>query len=38
MLHQHDYRGWVSLELEGMEDYRTAIPKSLARLRQAFTK
>ena len=38
MLHQHDYRGWVSLEFEGMEDYRTAIPKSLAKLRQAFTK
>lgn len=37
MLHEYDYRGWVSLEFEGMEDYRTAIPKSLAILRQAFT-
>ncbi|MCZ6672856.1 MAG: sugar phosphate isomerase/epimerase [Verrucomicrobia bacterium] len=36
MLHAHDYRGWVSLEFEGMEDYKTAIPKSLARLRDAF--
>ncbi|MBC9867231.1 MAG: TIM barrel protein [Opitutae bacterium] len=38
MLRAHDYRGWVSLEFEGMEDYRTAIPKSLALLRSAFTK
>ncbi len=37
MLRAHDYRGWVSLEFEGMEDYRTAIPKSLALLRSAFT-
>ena len=36
LLHQHNYRGWVSLEFEGMEDYRTAIPKSLERLRKAF--
>lgn len=36
ILHAHDYRGWVSLEFEGMEDYRTAIPKSLATLRSAF--
>ncbi|HEV7279638.1 MAG TPA: sugar phosphate isomerase/epimerase family protein [Pirellulaceae bacterium] len=31
-----DYRGWISLEFEGKEDYRTAIPKSLAMLREAF--
>ena len=37
MLRAHDYRGWVSLEFEGMEDYRTAVPKSLALLRSAFT-
>ena len=37
MLHKHDYRGWVSLEFEGMEDYRTAIPKSLELLRNAFS-
>ncbi|GAB5559688.1 MAG: sugar phosphate isomerase/epimerase [Synoicihabitans sp.] len=36
MLHRHDYRGWVSLEFEGREDYRTAIPKSLKLLRDAF--
>jgi sugar phosphate isomerase/epimerase len=36
MLHRHKYRGYVSLEFEGHEDYRTAIPKSLAMLRQAF--
>lgn len=31
-----DYRGWVSLEFEGKEDPRTAIPKSLELLRKAF--
>jgi sugar phosphate isomerase/epimerase len=36
MLRKHDYRGYVSLEFEGKEDHRTAIPKSLAMLRQAF--
>ena len=30
------YRGYVSLEFEGKEDYQTAIPKSLKRLRSAF--
>ncbi|MEX0936379.1 MAG: sugar phosphate isomerase/epimerase family protein [Pirellulales bacterium] len=37
ILKQHNYRGYVSLEFEGQEDYRTAIPKSLALLRQAFS-
>ena len=37
MLHRHNYKGWVSLEFEGMEGYETAIPKSLALLRNAFT-
>ncbi len=32
----HNYRGYVSLEFEGKEDHRTAIPKSLALLRRAF--
>jgi sugar phosphate isomerase/epimerase len=32
-----DYRGYVSLEFEGREDHRTAIPKSLGMLRQAFS-
>ena len=36
MLHQHNYRGYVSLEFEGKEDPRTAVPKSLALLREAF--
>jgi L-ribulose-5-phosphate 3-epimerase len=32
-----NYRGYVSLEFEGKEDPRTAIPKSLKLLREAFT-
>jgi L-ribulose-5-phosphate 3-epimerase len=36
ILRQHNFRGYVSLEFEGNEDYRTAIPKSLAVLRHAF--
>ena len=36
ILRKHRYRGYVSLEFEGKEDYRTAIPKSLALLRRAF--
>ena len=30
------YRGYISLEFEGKEDFETAIPKSLALLRKAF--
>jgi sugar phosphate isomerase/epimerase len=30
------YKGWVSLEMEGKEPAETAIPKSLALLREAF--
>ena len=37
LLRKSDYRGYVSLEFEGKEDWRTAIPKSLALLRKAFT-
>ena len=37
ILRQHKYRGFVSLEFEGHEDYQTALPKSLAVLRSAFT-
>ncbi len=33
---QANYRGYVSLEFEGKEDYKTAIPKSLATLRSSF--
>ena len=38
LLHRHNYRGWISLEFEGREDYQTAVPKSLAMLRDAFTR
>ncbi|MFT5241577.1 MAG: L-ribulose-5-phosphate 3-epimerase [Candidatus Promineifilaceae bacterium] len=31
------YRGYVSLEFEGREDHKTAIPKSLHMLRKAFS-
>lgn len=31
-----DYRGYISLEFEGKEDVRTAIPKSLELLRKTF--
>ena len=37
IMRKHDFRGYVSLEFEGNEDYKTAIPKSLARLRKAFS-
>ena len=37
ILRKHKYRGYVSLEYEGREDARTAIPKSLAMLRKAFS-
>ena len=37
MLRKHNYRGYVSLEFEGKEDPKTAMPKSLALLRKAFT-
>ena len=36
ILREHGYRGWISLEFEGNEDPRTAVPKSLALLRKAF--
>jgi len=36
MLRRHDYRSFISLEFEGNEDWRTAIPKSLALLRSSF--
>jgi sugar phosphate isomerase/epimerase len=31
-----NYRGYVSLEFEGKEDPETAVPRSLATLREAF--
>jgi sugar phosphate isomerase/epimerase len=36
MLRKHKFGGFVSLEFEGREDPRTAVPKSLALLRKAF--
>lgn len=36
LMRQHHYRGYVSLEFEGKEDPKTAVPKSLALLREAF--
>ncbi len=36
ILHKHKYRGYISLEFEGHEEWKTAVPKSLALLRQAF--
>jgi sugar phosphate isomerase/epimerase len=37
IMRKHNFRGYVSLEFEGHEDYKTAIPKSLALLRKAFS-
>jgi sugar phosphate isomerase/epimerase len=37
MLRKHKFTGFVSLEFEGRESPKTAIPKSLALLRKAFT-
>jgi len=37
ILKKHNFRGYISLEFEGNEDYRTALPKSLAVLRKAFS-
>lgn len=36
ILRKVNYRGYISLEFEGHEDYRTAIPKSLKMLQAAF--
>jgi L-ribulose-5-phosphate 3-epimerase len=36
LLRRHQYRGYISLEFEGKESPRTAVPKSLALLRKAF--
>jgi hypothetical protein len=36
MLRRNNYRGFVSLEFEGNENWQTAIPKSLELLRNAF--
>ena len=36
ILRDNGFKGWVSLEMEGKEDPATAVPKSLAVLREAF--
>ena len=36
LLRKHRYRGFISLEFEGKEDPKTAVPKSLAVLRKAY--
>jgi sugar phosphate isomerase/epimerase len=36
LLRKHHYEGYISLEFEGKEDPKTAVPKSLALLRKAF--
>ncbi len=36
LLRKHGYRGYVSLEFEGKEDYKIAVPQSLAMLKKAF--
>ena len=38
ILQDQNYRGYISLEFEGKEDYSTAIPRSLRMLRDAFGK
>lgn len=37
IMRAHDYKGYVSLEFEGLEEAETAIPKSLELLRNAFS-
>ncbi len=36
IMKKHGYKGYVSLEFEGQENYKTAIPKGLKLLRNAF--
>ena len=36
ILRKHNYRGWISLEMEGKEEADSAVAKSLAVLRKAF--
>ena len=36
LLRKHNYRGWISLEMEGKEEPETAVAKSLTELRKAF--
>ena len=36
ILRKVNYRGYISIEFEGKEDARTAVPKSVAMMREAF--
>ncbi len=36
ILRKNNYKGYISLEFEGKQDFRTAVPKSLRLLRKAF--
>jgi sugar phosphate isomerase/epimerase len=36
ILRRHNYHGYIALEFEGNEDWKTAIPKSLSVLHEAF--
>jgi len=36
IMKKHNFRGYISLEFEGNDDWKTAIPKGLALLRKAF--
>ena len=36
IMRKHDFKGYVSLEFEGNEDWQTAVPKGLKLLRDAF--
>ena len=36
LLAKHKYNGWLSLEFEGKDDPKTAVPRSLDLLRKAF--
>ena len=38
ILRKHNYRGFISLEFEGKEDYKQALPKSLELMRSAFPR
>lgn len=38
LLKRHGYRGYISLEFEGRENYKTAVPRSLAMLKKAFAQ
>jgi L-ribulose-5-phosphate 3-epimerase len=37
IMRKHDFKGYVSLEFEGNEDWQTAVPKGLKLLRNAFS-